>query len=503
MRRWTQRLTVLLLIFLGGLSCSSRVRSNREIKVNPTNRPNPGNQDQGNQGNQGNQIDTESSNCSIASGSTAKVFMATGIKIGEVDASSAIVWTRLTKHAERNKKGKKFTEGASELPEGKTIEDMFNSAVGVNGSVRVRFWADNNPQAVETLDWLKVDESTDHTKQFRLENLAADTKYHLCVEGRRPSGSEPEYALKSHFTTAPSAETTKKILFTMGTCLDYSHVDTPESGHKIFASMLKMNPNFSILAGDIVYYDAGEPLAKNITLARHKWNHTFALDLQREFYRLIPSYFAKDDHDTLKNDTWPGQNYGDLTFAQGLKLFREQVPMGPKTFRKFRWGKDLEIWLVEGRDFRSANNMEDGPNKTIWGKNQKNWFFDSFAKSDATFRILVSPTPILGPDRQGKRDSHANKGFKTEGDEVRAFLAQQKNSYVINGDRHWQYESTKGGIFEYGSGPASDGRAGQGRGLDETMLKFLRTEGGFLAVAVDPDKGKPTLTFSHYDVDGK
>ena len=45
--------------------------------------------------------------------------------------------------------------------------------------------------------------------------------------------------------------------------------------------------------------------------------------------------------------------------------------MGEQTYRTFRWGKDLQIWLVEGRDFRSPNNMPDGPDKTIWGAEQK------------------------------------------------------------------------------------------------------------------------------------
>ena len=32
------------------------------------------------------------------------------------------------------------------------------------------------------------------------------------------------------------------------------------------------------------------------------------------FKREVSSYFIKDDHDTLKNDAWPGQTYGELTW---------------------------------------------------------------------------------------------------------------------------------------------------------------------------------------------
>ena len=85
--------------------------------------------------------------------------------------------------------------------------------------------------------------------------------------------------------------------------------------------------------------------------------------------------------------------------------------MGERTHRTIRWGKDLQIWLVEGRDFRSPNTMPDGPGKTIWGKEQKQWFFDTVKASDATFRILLSPTPIVGPDRKNKNDNMGTLGI--------------------------------------------------------------------------------------------
>jgi alkaline phosphatase D len=32
-----------------------------------------------------------------------------------------------------------------------------------------------------------------------------------------------------------------------------------------------------------------------------------------------------------------------VTFEQGLRIFREQVPMSERTYRTFRWGKTLQI----------------------------------------------------------------------------------------------------------------------------------------------------------------
>ena len=197
---------------------------------------------------------------------------------------------------------------------------------------------------------------------------------------------------------------------------------------------------------------------------------------------------------------------GKLTFEQGVKIFSEQVPMSEKPFRTFRWGKDLQIWLPEGREYRSKNNSKDGPDKSIWGKEQMQWFKDSFNASDATYKIIVSATPIVGPDRPQKNDNHANSGFAYEGAEIRKFIAGYKNVYVICGDRHWQYASKdkKTGLMEFACGPASDEHAGGWK--KEDILpehRYLNIVGGFLGVEIKPGKEKTAITFTHYSVDGK
>jgi alkaline phosphatase D len=196
----------------------------------------------------------------------------------------------------------------------------------------------------------------------------------------------------------------------------------------------------------------------------------------------------------------------EFTFAQGQAIFLEQVPMGKRTWRTFRWGSDLQVWLVEGRDYRSPNDAPDGPDKTIWGAEQKRWFKETVAASDATFRVLISPTPIVGPDRTGKNDNHANRGFTYEGRELRRFLADQEDVIVLCGDRHWQYASVDPdtGLREYSCGPASDKHAGgwNSNNYQEDYHRFLRVRGGFLSATVERPEGKPLMTLRFHDVHG-
>jgi alkaline phosphatase D len=232
----------------------------------------------------------------------------------------------------------------------------------------------------------------------------------------------------------------------------------------------------------------------------------FSLPRQMELLRNVSSYFEKDDHDVLRNDCAPGGKLGTLTFAEGQKIFREQVPLGDLSYRTFRWGRDLQIWLTEGRDARSPNNMPDGRSKTIWGAEQKAWFKRTVAASDAAIKVLISPTPLVGPDRGNKNDNHANTGFSSEGDELRGWLkANAPDLFVICGDRHWQYHSVhpQTGLREFSCGPASNSHASGSPGEDPAYHKYHRVQGGFVCVNVRRENGKTVVLCEHRNVNGK
>jgi alkaline phosphatase D len=200
---------------------------------------------------------------------------------------------------------------------------------------------------------------------------------------------------------------------------------------------------------------------------------------------------------------------GEFTFAEGQQIFHQQAPLsatGP-SYRTFRWGKDLQIWLTDGRDFRSDNDAPDGPEKTIWGKEQKAWFQKTVKESTATWKILVSPTPLVGPDRGKKNDNHANAGFKHEGDEIRQWLKANvpDHFFVICGDRHWQYHSVhpQTGLNEFSIGPASDEHASGSPGEDKAYHRFHLVKGGFMSVDIQRNGSKSQIIFQHHDVFGK
>ena len=451
-------------------------------------------------------------------------YLGNGIKSGEATPSSIIIWTRLTEKPDISPEGvewpkvrpNKQDDGSfhfpgPQIPEGHTLNDMAYTLPGAPGEVRLRYRSqalDSDADAVT--EWTAVNDGADFTHQFTLEGLRPGTVYAFDMEARATGSTTPSDQVSGTFRTVPAPDATSPATFTVVTGQDFWLRDDDKNGHKIYAEMRKLAPDFFVHTGDIVYFDRERPWAVNAEQARHKWHRMFALPFQRDFHNHTTSYFLRDDHETWQDDAWPtlqNNKMGDLTYADGVEIFFEQVP-GPdreKPWRTVRWGRDLQIWLVEGRDFRSANTDPDGPEKTIWGAEQKAWFKKTVEESDATFRVLISPTPVVGPDRETKADNHANQAFAHEGSELRQFMAEQKNMVVVCGDRHWQYVSTdpETGLREFCSGPSSDAHAG-GFSEDQRtdMHQYLAVIGGFLAGTVERKDGTPTLTFRHYDVNG-
>ena len=452
-------------------------------------------------------------------------FFATGIKIGELTQTSAIVWVRLTKNSDRigneaplveviykDPESSQLISGTDRpdvppiviFPDGYDIHSIQGAVPGTSGKVRLKYKPKDDEDWIQ-IDWRTVDPEKDYTHQFHLTDLLAGGEYEILLEASSNKNNKVSASVEGKFKTPPSADVAAQVNFIVTTGTSYPDVDS-ESGYKLYPNALKLDPEFFVHTGDIIYYDA---LGKTADLARWHWDRMYSYPNNIEFHKQVASYFIKDDHDTWVNDCYPGMEtrfMGEFTYDQGTQIFLEEVPMGEKTFRTVRWGKDLQIWLVEGRDFRSPNPEPDGPEKSIWGKEQLQWFMKTVMDSDATFKVLISPTPIVGPDRTTKNDNYANSGFTYEGDMIRQFISEQKNMVVVCGDRHWQYISKdiETGILEFSCGPASNAHAGGWK--QENILAehlYLNVVGGFLEGSVLQESGVPVLVFRHYNPDGQ
>ena len=438
--------------------------------------------------------------------SAQQVYFTTGFKVSELGADYATVWTRLCANEKPNpvvhQRLNQVFRHPIDFDENMPISKMDGAVLGTAGWVRITL---KSASSEMSSGWLKADQKKDFTVFHLFKDLKPNTRYEVRLEGRPTEKGLIQRAVGT-FTTAPRRYEKKELNLTTSTCQYFWSHDDSLKGFHTYQSMALLKPDLFVQTGDYVYFDKPGPMATTPEKARHKWHAMDAWPSLKSFYQYTPVYMLKDDHDLLADDVHPRSTpFGKLSISAGLEIWHENVPLADKPYRTLRWGQDVQLWFLEGREYRSNNDMPDGAEKTIWGTEQKNWLINTLQKSDATYKIIFSPTPIIGPDRGTKADNHSNLAFKTEGDWARKLFSEQQ-AIIVNGDRHWQYVSKdpSTGLMEFGSGPVSDFHA-QGWPPNEKRPEhqFLRVAGGFLGIKMVYEKQIPILYLTHYDVKGK
>jgi alkaline phosphatase D len=435
----------------------------------------------------------------------AQLFLGSGVKVGEVDDDSAIVLVRLTAAPGQ--------DAAGLIP-------------GKAGQARVEYGIGETFASSRTTGWETAKAEVDHSIQFHLSGLVPAQRYFYRVAWREAEGMPEQVSEIFSWVTSPAPDQRLPVFFHLTTCQD-------TRGEATYRAMAKQQPDFCVSAGDTVYYD-GEGLARNVPQAWEAYQKMFGLPAMKDYYRQVSGYFMKDDHDYRFNDAdpymkgmWvnakkadPGARFAEtqgnraldvawLTHEEGIRVFKQVFPMGEKTYRTVRWGKGVQLWMLEHRDYRSPNAMADGPEKSIWGPEQKAWLRETLAASDADYRLIVAPNPIIGPDRIMKGDNHANlNGFWHEAQNFLDWLKENQfdNVILMCGDRHWQYHSTDRrqgrSIHEFSCGPTCDEHVQPVPPMyDGVERPYSASRGGFLAVRYLPDDRR--LTFEFYSTAGE
>ena len=467
------------------------------------------------------------------------IFLGQGIMSGEVTSTSVIIQSRLT---------------ASDTLVGGDIQ-------GKLGVARFEIGENDTFENALSSDFLDALPENDFIVKKKIEGLKAETKYFY----RLRFGKDTNALFTSKtgtFKTLPGANSEAKVSFAVVTGMNYYffHYGSYDStrayngsdkalGYPALESIKNLNHDYFIGTGDNVYFDHPNERGFKSSLKkgkkphpagyegkevkdeegmRKKYHEQFMQPRFQDLFRSMGTYWEKDDHDYRFNDADPFDEF-PISHEMGIKNFQEQLPVvdpkdpNPKTYRTHRMSKDLQVWMLEGRDYRSSNKMEDGPDKTLLGAKQISWLKETLLASDASFKIIISPTPMVGPDDAYKSDNHVNhEGFRYEGEAIFKWMVDNgfldKNLYIICGDRHWQYHAMHpSGIEEFSTGALVDNNSRAGRlagdpkstDPDSLIKQFYiqgdkeSASGGFLSFEVEKKAGIPTASFKFYDEKAK
>jgi alkaline phosphatase D len=403
-------------------------------------------------------------------GAAAKGFKF-GVSSGDVSTSSAILWARASK-------------GGTAL--------LQVSASGRFGSCNVA----SAPKRMK----VRALKSNDFTVQAKVGGLKPGRtyRYRWCMSGGRVSAT-------GRFDTAPAANQSRTIRFSITGDQDASPLPGTKTPYwnnfGIWNQIQREHNNFNVMMGDTIYSDSEVPgvggVAGTALTVAQKWAK-YRLNLGQKPWanvRGATSYYAHwDDHEFI-NDFARSQNVfpeeggnveanGETIYKNGVKAFRDYNPITYSAkngiYRSFRWGRNLQVFFLDERSFRSAKAGYNGecdnppgsgspdlaptaplatralfsaiipslatppppaclaaindPNRTMLGSHQLEVFEKAIKSSKATFKVVMNEVPIqqfyaLPYDRW--------EGYAAERTKLLTFLRDNvKNAVFLTTDVH-------------------------------------------------------------------
>jgi alkaline phosphatase D len=300
------------------------------------------------------------------------------VTVGDVTATSAVVWVR--------------APGASEVT-------LVLTPVG--GAPRPPEVAVAHP-------------ATDLTVKFAVADLRPRTRYHYRLE------SDGDL-VTGRFVTAPTPDDPVPLTFTWsGDLGGGGHCRPVDGGYPIFRRMEARAGDFFLFVGDTTYADQRCSRTGVVSGAETPAADLAGFRTKHRYHRLDPAFqgFLRtravwaiwDDHDVKNNF-----DRTEPLMPLGLRAFLEYWPIVPppeeptRLYRGFRWGKLVEVFILDTRQYRSPNVAPDGPGKTLLGATQRRWLVEGVTGSSATWKVIVSSVSLSIPTgRPGRRDSWSN-----------------------------------------------------------------------------------------------
>ncbi len=392
-----------------------------------------------------------------------------GVTAADVTPSSAIFWARTTKP------GKAWLQLAR------------NGRLG-----------GCHPNRLPKGRGIKSKRKNDLTIQRQIGGLKADQgySYRFCMKGGR-------YSATGHFVTAPRKSARTPIRFALAGDQDARPVPGEKQPYwnnfEVWDRIRHQDNDFNVLMGDTIYSDTEVPgyTLEDVALTvKQKWG-AYKTNLGMKPWwkaRGTAAYYAHwDDHEFVNdfsreesrfpysNDgVFQGVNKvnGEKLYKRGVRAFRDYNPVNydkrTGLYRHERWGKNLEVFFLDERSFRSSSADYNGdcdnpagsgnpdlaptapqsvrnvfaaiapplanpvppaclsaindPDRTMLGSAQLRKFKKDIESSNATFKVIFNEVPIqqfyaLPYDRW--------EGYASERKELLRFLKKKVDNAVF------------------------------------------------------------------------
>jgi alkaline phosphatase D len=375
--------------------------------------------------------------------------------------------------------------------------------------------------------------NTDFTGRVELSGLPAGQTILYQVQLEDLAGgrarSEP---LEGRFRTPPAAAADVRFLWTGDQVGQGWGIDRDRGGMRIYDAMLRLDPDFFLHSGDVIYAD--NPVVSEVKLPdgtlwrnvvtkekskvaetldeyRGQYRYNLLDDNLRKFSAAVPQVWQWDDHEVMNN--WsPSKDIRDdarykeksvpLLVARATKAFLDYAPMRfsasetERIYRRIPFGPLLDVFVLDMRSYRGPNTNnrqeQESAETAYLGAAQIEWLMRDLRASRATWKAIAADMPVGllvgdGKDAQGRDrfEASANGDGPALGRELEVarllkFVKQNRihNLVWFTADVHYTaahfYDPRKAQFteflpfWEFVSGPMHAGTFGPGR-LENTF----------------------------------
>jgi alkaline phosphatase D len=370
------------------------------------------------------------------SGTRAAPVVTHGVVVGDVTASSALLWARADQEA--------------------TLNVALSGGHGAVGTAPARA-------------------ADDYTARVPLTGLSPATTYAYRAWFSNDGSAGP--AVQGTFRTAPATDTAAPLRLDFGGDVSGQNVcrDAAE-GFPIMDAVRARHPDVFVGLGDMIYADnACAPVglynnaqvpgdfgpAADLQAFWAHWRYNRADSKLQRLLRSTDYVGVWDDHEVVNDfgpltDTrnTPPYTAGVRLMPIGLNAFLDYtpIPIAENTplrlYRNLRWGKNAEVFVLDNRQYRDPNFEPDtdAHPKTMLGREQLTWLKEKLAASDATWKVIVSSVPMSIPTgfpatngRDGWANFDQNTGFERELLDILRFMQTHdiRNTVWITTDVHF------------------------------------------------------------------
>lgn len=264
-----------------------------------------------------------------------------------------------------------------------------------NASVKIEYFAMDNPGKVFNSDTYKSSKEAAFTYHMVLDQLEPGKKYNYTVF---INNKKVELSYETSFSSKKLwqwREDAPDFTVALGSCtyINEPELDRPGKGYgssySIFESINSKNPDIMIWGGDNIYLREADWDSKTGIL--HRYTHSRSIKEMQPLLAKTQNFAIWDDHDFGPNDS-DRSFYNKNLSLEAFKDFWANKSYGTNpeqnqgNYSTFNWG-DAQFFLLDDRFFKSPNDRKTGT-RTILGDQQLEWLIDALSSSSASFKII-------------------------------------------------------------------------------------------------------------------